>query len=75
MITEKEVHEVASRFLEGHEFTVRRSNGGWPTPCGWEVRITDDVPGVVTRVFVRDQNDMLTLQSTMIRFAESALTE
>ena len=75
MIGEKEVREVAQDYLEGHEFSVYRSNGGWPTPCGYEVSIIDDIPGSTHTVFIHEDNDYRSLCGKMMVFAENALTE
>ncbi len=74
MITENEVVEMASRYLDGYEFVVHRSNGGFSSPCGYEVMILDDVPGNGNKFF-HDDNDAQSLRSKMISFSESALTE
>jgi hypothetical protein len=74
MITENEVVEMANRYLDGHEFVVRRSNGGFSSPCGYEVMILDDVPGKGNKFF-HDDNDPQSLKSKMIVFSEDALTE
>ena len=73
MITENEVREVAGRFLDGVDFWVRRSNGGFSKPCGYEVKIVDDIPGNVHTIFVHDDNDNRSLISKIIEFSENAL--
>lgn len=72
MITEKEVVEVANVYLEGHEFVVARSNGGWPTPCGWQISIVDEIVGSLHTLFVHESNDKRSLRSKMINFADYA---
>jgi len=73
MITENEVREVAGRFLDGVDFMVRRANGGFSKPCGYEVKILDDIPGSVHTLFVHDNDDSRSLISDMIEFSENAL--
>ena len=75
MITENEVREIADMYLDGHEFAVFRSNGGWPTPCGWQITIVDEIPGSLHTMFFHDSNDKRSLRSKMISFSEKALTE
>lgn len=73
MITENEVCLAANRFLDGVDFWVRRSNGGFSKPCGYEVKIVDDIPGSVHTIFVHDASDSQSLISKMIEFSENAL--
>jgi hypothetical protein len=73
MITENEVCLAAGRFLGEHDFWVRRSNGGFSKPCGYEIKILDDIPGSVHTLFVHDDNDSRSLISKMIEFSENAL--
>jgi len=73
MITKEKIVEIASDYLEGHEFMVSRSGGGWPTPCGWSVSIIDDIPGSVHTIFIHDDNDADHASSKMISFASAAL--
>jgi hypothetical protein len=73
MITENDVRDAASRFLDGVDFWVRRSTGGFSKPCGYEVKIVDDIPGSVHTLFVHETNDSRSLISKMIEFSENAL--
>lgn len=73
MITENEVCFAAARFLDEHDYMVVRACGGFSKPCGYEVKILDDIPGSVHTLFVHDDNDNRSLVSKMIEFSENAL--
>lgn len=74
MITENEVRELAAKYLDGVDFVVRRSNGGWSKPCGFSVKILDDVPGTRYDLFLHDDNTYQKARSSMIEFSEDVLT-
>ena len=73
MITEKEVEQIASKWLDGYDFIVRRSTGGCVKPCGFEVKILDETPGDTHTLFIHESNDMRSLNSKMLQFSEDAL--
>ena len=73
MIAKEKIVEIASDYLAGHEFTVSRSGGGWPTPCGWSISIIDDIPGNAHHVFIHDDHDADSASSKMNTFAIEAL--
>jgi hypothetical protein len=75
MITENDIREMAEIYLDGHDFSMMRSSGGWGKLCGFQLSIVDDIPGSEHTVFIRDDNDERSLRSIMIRFSEVALTE
>ena len=73
MITENDVRDVATRFLGDVDFWVRRAHGGFSKPCGYEIKIVDDIPGKAHSLFVHDDNTPSSLVSKVIEFSEEAL--
>lgn len=70
MITEKDVRDMAIRFLgEDADILVRRSNGGHSTPCGYSLTVFFDDRGSETKFF-HDDNTWRTLESKMLDFVE-----
>lgn len=70
MLTMQNVMDMAViRFGEDADIRVRRANGGWPFPCGFEVEVWDfdEVPSK----FFHESLSLHDLQGSMIRFAES----
>lgn len=73
MITKEIVENLASIYLEGCEFIVSRSNGGWPTSCGWQLSIVSETQGNMHTIFIHDNNTESQARSKVIRLAEYGL--
>lgn len=73
MITKEVVESLASIYLEDCDFVVSRSNGGWPTACGWQLSILSETQGSMHTIFIHDTNTENQAKSKVIRLAENAL--
>ena len=70
MITEKDVRDVAAKFLDKDiEITVRRSHGGFSIPCGYTLTVYFEDRGS-EEIFFHDDNSLRSLTSKMIEFVE-----
>lgn len=70
MITENQVREVAENCFAGYDLTIARANGGWPSPCGWQVTV--EVNGNYHATFFHEDNDYSSVVAKMVRFSEVA---
>lgn len=69
MITKEDVEKVAVRFLGEKDISVRRANGGFASPCGYQLTVYLENGSVQT--FFHDDNTEKTLIPKMGLFAET----
>lgn len=71
MITEKDVRDVAIRFLgQDTEIRVSRAYGGFSVPCGYTLTVYFENRGSEEQFF-HDNNTVRSLTSKMIEFVEN----
>lgn len=68
MITLQDVQNVATRFLGNADFHVRRANGGFASPCGYQLTVFTENGS--NQTFFHESNNEQSLVSKMIPFAE-----
>lgn len=75
MITEKNIRDLVADYLEseGCEVMIRRSGCGWPTECGWQISVINEVPGSEHDLYIRDDNSEHSAWSKITTFATNAL--
>lgn len=70
MISAENVMDMAVKYFgEDADIRIRRANGGFPQPCGYELSVWsfDEVPSK----FFHEENSLENLEMSMIRFVES----
>ncbi|NBR25078.1 MAG: hypothetical protein EBU08_15150 [Micrococcales bacterium] len=68
MITKEMIEKVAVRFLGEKEMIVSRANGGFASPCGYQLTVV--LENDIVQTFFHDGNTEQTLVSKMIPFVE-----